>query len=96
MTFIDLILVRPAATIATAHFPAEKRKWKRVKSKGDRPTPRRSHNAFVFNNSMYVLLGYDGTANCEPDLFRYNFGPIISSVPFPLLILTLRVEALGD
>lgn len=39
---------------------------------GTPPTPRHSHSAVVYEDSMYVFGGYDG--HYRNDFYRFNFG----------------------
>lgn len=47
--------------------------WMEVANLGNTnpPTPRHSHSAVVYEDSMYVFGGYDG--HYRNDFYRYNF-----------------------
>ena len=42
-----------------------------VQLNGGTPTPRHSHSAVVYEDSMYVFGGYDG--HYRNDFYRFNF-----------------------
>lgn len=47
--------------------------WQEVlhSGRGNPPSPRHSHSAVVYNDSMYIFGGYDG--KYKNDFFRFNF-----------------------
>jgi len=53
-------------------FDLETNTWGRVlTAQGNAPTPRHSHAAVVYRDSMYVFGGYDGSYRC--DFHEFNF-----------------------
>lgn len=48
--------------------------WTPVTSNGgENPGPRRSHCSCVYNNAMYVWGGFNGSDNCPPNLYKFDF-----------------------
>ncbi|GMT11838.1 hypothetical protein PFISCL1PPCAC_3135, partial [Pristionchus fissidentatus] len=41
------------------------RKWRRLETKGEIPSGRRSHSAFCYDGKMYVIGGFNGTVNAH-------------------------------
>jgi len=53
------------------YYSHTKEQWHLVESKGEAPSPRNSHSAVVWRDSILVFGGWDGSRNCN-DLYRFD------------------------
>ena len=55
----------------THMYDLTKKEWTAVEFSGPAPSPRHSHSAIVYKDSMYIFGGYDGSY--RNDFYELNF-----------------------
>ena len=78
---LSLSFVSPSLFLSPLTLHAEEGEWSEVKvKKGESPSPRHSHTAVVWKNSLFIFGGALEKGALDNTLYSFNFG---TNIPLP-------------